>query len=80
MTLCRFPDSEIDGSTPVNGSPLAGKSLSFHTFFKVPVNRTGHLRSRGVFREQRSYLGVNPFHEVRPLRRKENSSQELSGS
>jgi hypothetical protein len=21
MTLCRFPDSEIDGSTPVNGSP-----------------------------------------------------------
>jgi hypothetical protein len=27
-------------------------------------------------REQRSYLGVNPFHEVRPLTRKENSCRD----
>jgi hypothetical protein len=58
------------------GYDLAGKSICLPWIFKDQRERTGRHRSRGVLREQRSYLGLNPFQEVRPLRRKENSSQD----
>jgi hypothetical protein len=44
------------------------------------ASATPHNGLTSLTTVSRSYLGVNPFHEVRPLRRKENSSQELSGS
>lgn len=52
------------------------KKLTLSRIFKGQQECTGHRESRGAFREQRPYLRLGRFHGVRPLQRKDNSSQD----